>query len=377
MSKNFKKYSPFLIIVIFMGALLWLSPFSNDTSGLKAQQKEEELLEGTVTNSVNKNENIQEVEILITKGSLKDQKITVENDNSYIVNTREFNKGDGVIVTYKKLANGENSFYIVDYLRTKPLLWLFIIFIVVVVFVTRWQGIGSLLGMLFSFIILFKIILPKILIGANPVVMAIIGAALIIPITFYLSHGINRKTTIAMIGTLLTLIITSLIAYVFADWGNLTGFASEEASYLQLGTAKNIDFKSLVLAGIIISLMGILDDVTISQTSIVQQLKAAKEKISFFELYKRATIVGRDHIASIVNTLILIYAGASLPLLLLLLDYSESLGTVINYEFMAEEIIQTLVASIGLILAIPITTLLACLTIGKAKAPPEGFHHTH
>ena len=360
-----------------MGALLWFSPFSNDTSGLKAQQKEEELLEGTVTSSVNKNENIQEVEILITKGSLKNQKITVENNNTYVVNTREFNTGDGVIVTYKKLGNGENSFYIVDYLRTKPLLWLFIIFIVVVVFVTRWQGIGSLLGMLFSFIILFKIILPKILIGANPVFMAIIGAALIIPITFYLSHGINRKTTIAMVGTLLTLIVTSLIAYIFADWGNLTGFASEEASYLQMDTAKNIDFRTLVLAGIIISLMGILDDVTISQTSIVQQLKAAKEKISFSELYKRSMIVGRDHIASIVNTLILIYAGASLPLLLLLLDYSESLSTVMNYEFMAEEIIQTLVASIGLILAIPITTLLACLTIGKVKASQEEFHHTH
>ncbi len=180
-----------------------------------------------------------------------------------------------------------------------------------------------------------------------------------------------------MVGTLLTLIVTSLIAYIFADWGNLTGFASEEASYLQMDTAKNIDFRTLVLAGIIISLMGILDDVTISQTSIVQQLKAAKEKISFSELYKRSMIVGRDHIASIVNTLILIYAGASLPLLLLLLDYSESLSTVMNYEFMAEEIIQTLVASIGLILAIPITTLLACLTIGKVKASQEEFHHTH
>jgi uncharacterized membrane protein len=145
----------------------------------------------------------------------------------------------------------------------------------------------------------------------------------------------------------------------FVKFGHLTGLSSEEASFLKLETVQQIDFKGLLLAGMMIGLLGVLDDITIAQAAVVQQLLDTNKKFSVFELYRRAMNVGRDHIASMVNTLVLVYAGASLPLLLLFLDFSQPLTQVMNYEFLAEEIIKTLLGSIALIMAVPITTLLA------------------
>ncbi|MCG2686467.1 YibE/F family protein, partial [Candidatus Parcubacteria bacterium] len=206
---------------------------------------------------------------------------------------------------------------------------------------------------------IFKFILPQISAGRDPILVAIVGSLLIIPLTFYLSHGLNRKTTTAVLGTLAALLITGILAKIFTEATHLTGYASEEAAFLQVIKEGTINIKGLVLAGIIIGVLGILDDITVAQAAVVQQLKKANPQLKSSQLFTQAMGVGQDHIASMVNTLVLVYAGASLPLLLLFVDNPLPFSQVINYEIIAEEIVRTLVGSIGLIAAVPITTFLA------------------
>ncbi len=366
MKKNKKSLIAFSIIaVIFVLGLL----FSTGPGEMQENNEQQETLHAEIIEVLGEQVTedeifIQTLELEFIKGSLEGEKIIIDNDESNRVSHRVFEAGDKVVVTHIK---GQDIFYIADYVRSTALLWVFMIFILLVLFITGLQGLGALVGMFLSFVIIFKLILPMILNGTDPVLAAIFGAIFIIPLTFYFSHGANRKTTIAVVGTMITLVIAGILATVFADIGNLTGLASEETTFLKLGTAQNINFKGLVLAGMIISILGILDDITIAQAAIVEQLKIANKKMSFGELYRRSMRVGRDHISSMINTLILVYTGASLPLLLLFLDRSQNFMDIINYEFIAEEIIRTFVGSISLILAVPITTLLAAFIVSKSK----------
>lgn len=275
-----------------------------------------------------------------------------------------FHVGDKVTLSYGTDARGNEVTYIIGFVRTGQLLLLFFVFVVLVFIIGRWQGALSLVGMILSVVVISRFIVPQILLGSDPVVVALLGSLIIIPLTFYVSHGLNNKTTIAVIGTFLALILTGLIAYLFVFITKLTGFAAEEATYVQfLKPGTNI--QSLLLAGIIIGTLGILDDITISQTGIVEKLKEANTKFTKKELYFHAMDLGRDHIASLVNTLILVYAGASLPLFILFYNSGLSYSFAISQEMIATEIVRTLVSSIGIITAVPITTLLAVYLIKK------------
>ena len=282
-----------------------------------------------------------------------------------MANVQKYQLNDRVVIGYSKGPNNNNFFYITDYIRRRPLFLLFVIFVAVTILIGKWRGVSSLLGMGISFFIIIAFILPKILAGYDPLQIAITGSLFIIPVTFYLSHGFNRKTTIAIIGTFITLIIVGLMAKYFVGITKLTGFASEEAGYLQTVAHKTINIKGLLLAGIIIGALGILDDITVSQAAIVYQLKKANFKLKQKELYKKAMDVGQDHISSMVNTLVLAYTGAALPLLLLFINNPHPFLEVINYEIIATEIVRTMVGSIGLILAVPITTLIASFDAEK------------
>ena len=309
----------------------------------------------------------QKLEILITKGSLKDKKIEVEVGNISIVGQPKYKPGDEVLISYSHDFEGDEVFFVTEFVRRKSLAWLLSIFVVLAVVAGRWRGASSLLGLGFSFLVIFKFILPNIYAGHDPVFIAIIGSFFIIPLTFYLSHGFNKKTTVAMVGTFIALVITGILANVFVEAAKLTGYASEEAGFLQVAKQGMMNIRGLLLAGIIIGTLGVLDDITISQAAIVQQLKETSAKISPRELFSRAMNVGRDHIASMINTLVLVYTGAALPLLLLFIDSSHPFSEVVNYEIIAEEIIRTLIGSIGLITAVPITTFLAVSFISKRR----------
>lgn len=287
--------------------------------------------------------------------------ITLENSDLAGPDARLFYEGDRVYVAETSLPGQDSIYTIADYDRRLPIYILFGIFCAIVVLISGKQGIESFLGMVFSFAVLLKLILPLLMRGVDPMLSALIGAALIIPSTFYLSHGFQKKTHIAVAGTLLTLTATGILSEIFVPLARLSGLADESAFYLKLGSDVSFNFQGLLLAGVLISMLGILDDITISQASIAEELRAAKPKISFSELYSRCMNVGRDHIASMVNTLILVYAGSSLPLLLLFVSSDYSFGQVVNIELVAQEIVHTLIGSIGLICAVPLTTLLACI----------------
>jgi uncharacterized membrane protein len=316
---------------------------------------------------MDKSQLYQKLEAVVTSGSLKGKKIVLENGHLPMSNIEHYKKGDGLLVVYTKDMNGENLFYITDFIRRNALFWLLFIFVVLTLLVARWQGLASLLGMLASFAIIFFLILPQINAGKDPVLMAVLGSFLIIPFTFYLSHGLNKKTTIAILGTCISLIVTGFLAIFFVNSARLTGYASEEASFLQAARQGSFNVKGLLLAGIIIGVLGILDDITISQSAVVAQLKKSRPKIKADELFSQAMAVGKDHISSMINTLILVYAGASLPLLLLFVDSPHPVSEIINYEIVADEIVRTLAGSIGLVLAVPVTTLIAALVFSKKK----------
>ena len=338
-------------------------------------ESKEEVLEGKVVQILEEKQIIpvgttepqlyQKLEILVTYGSLKDKKIVVENGNLPTSNLQKYKIADYLVINYSQDFEGNDNFYITDYVRRDTLFWLFVVFVVIAVAIGRWQGMTSLVGMAISFLVIFKFILPKISSGSPPVQIAILGSLVIIPATFLLSHGINKKTGIAIVGTLISLIITGLLANTFVMASKLTGFASEEAGFLQAYKPGLINIQGLLLAGIIIGVLGILDDITISQSAIVQQLKAANPRLKFQELYTKAMSVGKDHIASMVNTLILVYTGAALPLLLLFINNPHPFSEVVNYEIIAEEIVRTLVGSVGLMLAVPITTIIASFIADK------------
>lgn len=356
--------------------LLFFPLFGVKTYGSSSSATQEEILEGQIVDSIKEDIVIQEdkqylyqkLKVVIIKGSLKGKEITVEVGNIPIVGQPKYKPGDRVLISYSKDFAGNDVFYITDFIRRQPLAWLFLIFVILAVIIGRWRGASSLLGLGISFLVIFLFILPNIYKGYNPVLIAIIGSILIVPVTFYLSHGLNQKTTMAVLGTLVALVITGILAKIFVDFARLTGYASEEAAFLQVAKPGVINIRGLVLAGIIIGVLGVLDDVTVSQAAVVQQLKEVDHKIKFKQLFSRAMNVGQDHIASMVNTLVLVYTGAALPLLLLFIDNPLPFSQIVNYEIIAEEIIRTLVGSVGLITAVPITTFLAVSFITKRKS---------
>ena len=293
------------------------------------------------------------------------EEIFVKSGVVGLVNQPKYERGDEVVLMKSKVA-GEERYMIIDYVRREALYWLFGLFVLVAVVVGRKWGLLSILGMGFSFLVIFKLLIPLIMQGWSPVLVSIMTSALIIPVTFYLSHGLNKKTSVAVVSTLISLVITGVLVLIFTETTKLTGFASEEAGFLQVQMGGEINIKGLLLAGMIIGTLGILDDVTINQAAIVEKLKEANKEMGFGELYKKAMSVGQDHISSMVNTLVLVYTGASLPLLLLFVDSSRSFGEVLNNEIVADEIVRTLVGSVGLMLAVPITTFLAAKWMKRA-----------
>ncbi|MEK7572017.1 MAG: YibE/F family protein [Patescibacteria group bacterium] len=360
----------------YLFALLSFLLFFLFTSNVSAQEPstpQQQTFEAVITQvteekevTVNhKTQRYQKLEAEITSGERKGEKITVENGTVPMVVIQDYATDDQVVITAFRSPDGKELFSITDYVRRIPLLLLFGIFVGLVILVGRKRGIASLGGMFFSFVIIFTFVLPQILAGQNPVLIVILASLAIIPLTFYLSHGFNRKTTAAVIGTIIALIITGILATIFINAARFTGFASDEANFLQAARPDVINMQGLLLAGILIGILGILDDITISQAAIVQQLKKASPNLKFHQLFLRTMDVGKDHIASTVNTLILVYTGAALPLLLLFLDNPQPIASVVNYEMIAEEIVRMLLASIGLILAVPITTAIAAWMIKK------------
>lgn len=273
---------------------------------------------------------------------------------------RQLHEGQGVVVAYAPDAPRDLQYSVTDVNRKVPLAVLAGIFALAVVVVGRMRGVMALVALVLSFLILTFFILPAILEGSNPLVVAVVGSSAIMLIALYMCHGLSARTSVAVLGTLISLMLIGLLGSVFIDWAALSGNTDDNTGLIH-GLYPDIDMSGLLLAGVIIGSLGVLDDVTVTQTSAVWELHQADPGMGPRGLYRAAIRIGRDHIASVVNTLVLAYAGAALPLLLLFSIAQSSMGTVANSELVAEEIVRTLVGSIGLVASVPVTTALAAL----------------
>lgn len=290
------------------------------------------------------------------------------------------NPGDKIKVASITPENGPTIYSLIDFERGPPLLILAIAFMVLVVLFGRLRGALSLVGLGASLAIVLIFIVPAILDSKPPLVVALAGSMAVMLVTISLAHGVGAKSITAILGTSVSLLLVGLLAVIFTSAANLTGFSSEEATLLSASDS-SISISGLVIAGIIIGALGVLDDVTISQASTVIALRAANPKQSLGRLYQRAIDVGRDHVSATVNTLVLAYVGSSLPVLLILGSGEMGFTQAVNMEIVAKEVVATLVGSIGLIAAVPITTLLAALMSGSmdradlAAEAAHGHHH--
>jgi uncharacterized membrane protein len=292
----------------------------------------------------------------------------------------ELHTGDDVVLSYVSTAPPEFQYAFVDFQRAMPLLWLAVAFAVVVVLFGRFQGIRALLGLGLSLAVLVLFVVPALLRDSPAVLVALVGTVTVAYLAIYLAHGIGINSTIALAGTLVSLAVTCGLAVGMASLTELSGLASEEAQALRV-TADALDLRGLLIAGIVVGALGVLDDVTVSQVSIVAALRRANPAMGARQLYAEATKVGRDHVASAVNTLALAYAGASLPLLLFFAQGDQSVGRLVTKEVVAVEVVRMLVGSIGLVLSVPVTTRLAAVVMSRMDEDElpgdDGHGHGH
>lgn len=273
--------------------------------------------------------------------------------------------GDDVVLGYE---DSTDFYFYADRDRRGSLLWLTALFALVVIALSRFRGVLALAAMAMTLVVLVAFVAPSVLDGNDPLLVAVVAAAAIAFISLYLTHGFTPTTTVALAGTLGALLLTLGLSWLFFEVAAFTGLATEEALILPF-IAENLDVRALLLGGAIIGALGALDDVTVTQVATVAEMRRHNPELSTPDLVTSGIRVGREHIASTVNTLLLAYAGASMPLLMLFAVSDQPLGMVANSELIAVEIVRTLCGSIGLVAAVPITTMLAAMVVSGPVAP--------
>lgn len=266
-------------------------------------------------------------------------------------------------------ADGQRvSYGFADVKRDQALLFLVLLFAAAVVLLSRWKGVAALAGLVVSILLLGYFVLPALLQGTSPLAVAAFGASAIAMATMGLAHGFNMRTAVALIGTVVALLLTALLGAFFTTAASFTGVGGEDAFYLQNSPVDlSIDLRGLFLAGLVIGALGVLDDVTVTQAAAVWEVHRARPESSLKDLFAAGMRVGRDHVAATVNTLVLAYIGASLPLFLILVMAEAPLAQSLTTEFIAQEVVRSLVGSLGIIAAVPITTFAASWLLARSR----------
>ncbi len=270
-----------------------------------------------------------------------------------------FTPGDEVFVTLGKNQAGELTAYYVDYVRTNALLVLLGVFVAAILLMGRWKGLGSLLALAFSMAVIVGYVIPHILAGEDPLRVSLIGSSILLGVTLYLTYGWNLKTHASVLSMMVALLLTGLLSVFFVSLTRLNGLGDENAMFLMQFSPVRINLHGLMLGGMIIGALGVLDDLVTSQSAAVFEIYDTNPTLGFRRIFEKSMRIGRDHVAATVNTLVLAYTGASLPLLLLFTLGNGNYGFLLNVEFMAEEVVRTLVGSLGLMAAVPIASLVA------------------
>jgi len=309
----------------------------------------------------------QTVDVEILEGEFINQRVIMDFGRSQVMpEDYILEVGDVILVSVGvSLVDQSTDAYFVDFTRERAIILILVVFVLIAYLVGSWTGLRSLLGMMIGFVVILLYIIPQILAGSNPVLVSIIGSIIFLGLSLYLVYGWKAMTHAAVISMAVALGLTGLLSYIFIRLARLTGFGNEDMMFLVQQSQTMVDMRGILLAGIIIGSLGVLDDLVVGQSSSVFQLHQANPSLSFNDLFNRAMVIGRDHVSASVNTLVLAYAGESLPMLLLFSITNVNLGMAINVSYIAEEIVRALAGTIGLFLSIPVATALACLWVTR------------
>lgn len=368
-------FMKYLVIVLFI--------FGAFTSNAIAQELHEDLqgiwqaqvievlsVEPRVRSGVE--DTVQTLSAQLLDGPQAGQVIEIKND--YL----QLKPGQKFFVNYLVDIDGRIIYSVRDIDRRGPIYWLLGLFIAVVVAFGGRQGVRAIISLVGSFLAIIYILLPLLISGYSPIIVSSVVGGIILFCAIFFTHGFNKQSLVAFSGTFIGVVLTAVMAIIAVAGTDLTGFASEEAVYLNFTTDGIINFKGLLLGGIMIGVLGVLDDIAVTQVAVVAELKRIAKNLSPLEIFKRSIVVGREHVSALVNTLVLAYAGVSLPLLLWFSTSDASFTMIINEELFATEIVRTIVGSIGLILTVPITTLLAVYLLKEEDLKHSHLHfHSH
>ncbi|MHB1086229.1 MAG: YibE/F family protein [Minisyncoccota bacterium] len=318
----------------------------------------------------------QTLKVEVLSGDKKGEIVTFENE--FI----QLSQGDIFYLRHLSNEIDATEYYsVADPYRLDVLITLAVAFLLLAAIFGGMQGVRGLASLGGSLILIFYLLIPGILQGYSPILVAIGVSSLIIIAGSYITHGFNKTTSAAVLGMIVTVLITGIAAYFVMDAANLSGYASEESAYLNFNTRGAINMVGLLFGGVMIGLLGVLYDSAIGQAIAVEELFRAGKHMTRLQVYKRAIRMGREHIGALINTLAIAYVGAALPLLLLVSTSSSgSFGFILNSELFATEIIRILIGSIGLILAVPITTLIAAYVLASMEGKggtATGHSHAH
>ena len=317
---------------------------------------------------------VQTLRIELLEGKKKGEVVALDNDIMVLF------VGDTIFVNRLVAIDETEYFTFKDVERRPQLFWMAALMVGLVLLFAGWQGMRALLSLGLSIAAIVFLLVPALLAGYEPALASLLIAGVILAVSLFLTHGLKPRVYIAFVGTFSAVGVTCLVAWLSVDWLRLTGFGSDASVYLNFSTGGTLDIAGLLLGSIIIGLLGVLDDVSITQASVVQELRGANPTLSSFELYKRAINVGRDHVGSLVNTLALAYLGTALPLIMFYARANADFWQSINQEIIASEILRIIIGSIGLILAVPFTTLVAAWYFGNRQVDTSEVHshgHSH
>ena len=323
-------------------------------------------IEGTGTR-----EKLQSIRVEILDGPRAGEEILIKDD--YL----KLEKGDKLFFDYFLTLEGREFFQVKDIYRINTLIVFIALFIFVVIIFGGFQGARSLMALAGSFFALFYVLMPGLLAGWSPVISSILVAGIILFVAIFFTHGFNRESAVSYFGTMFAVALTGVLAYLAVDLNNLSGFATEESVYLNFNTQGVLDFRGLLLGAIIIGVLGVLDDIAITQSAVVTELFNVNPNLTRAEVYKRAIRVGREHVSALVNTLVLAYTGSALQVLLYFYASPSTILMSVNSEIFATEIIRAIVGSVGLILTVPIVTFLAVIYLKGQKSKVGSHHHHH
>lgn len=317
---------------------------------------------------------VQELQAEIQNTARKGEIVRLDNDYT------RFSVGDRFFLRYVSDTNGaEGSYRVIERDRRLILIGFLLVFVVVILVFGKKQGLRSLLSLAGSLFMLAYVLIPSLLKGVNPMLASTLIATIILCIAIYFTHGFKRESSVALLGTVAAVIITGVISVIAVKLCHFTGLGSEDAWYLSMNQNIPLNFKGLLLGGIMIGVLGVLDDIAVTQVSVVRELYSSAPHLSRLQIYKKSLRVGQEHVGALVNTLALAYTGASLPLLMLISAPSAyPLSVTVNQEMFSVEIIRTIVGSIGLVLTVPITTLLAVYMLEHYRGKEYSHaHHGH